>query len=85
MKSEDSLWDTGKKEGSSNTSIEEENSTLDLSETSPKENDEEINLDSSKETEEENEDWAIPLAEDVGDLNLKTLNKSAHIIYNITK
>ena len=73
MKSEDSLWDTGKEEGSSTSDIKEKNSTLDLSEPSPEKNDEEINLESPKETEEENEDWAIPLAEDVGDLNLKTI------------
>ena len=73
MKSEDSLWDTGKEEGSSTSSIEEEKSILDLSETAPEKNNDEINLESPKETEEENEDWAIPLAEDVGDLNLKTI------------
>jgi len=73
VKSEDSLWDTGKEEGSSTSSIEEEKSILDLSETAPEKNNEEINLESPKETKEENEDWAIPLAEDVGDLNLKTI------------
>ena len=54
MKSKDSLWDTGKEEGSSTSSIEEEKSILDLSETAPEKNNDEINLESPKETEEQN-------------------------------
>ena len=73
MKSEDNLWDTGKVEETSSSSDDETNSTLDLSGISPEKNEGEINLEDPKEIKEKDEDWAIPLAEDVEGLNLKTI------------
>ena len=70
MKSEDNLWDTGKVEETSSSSDDETSSTLDLSGISPEKNEGEINLEAPK---EKDEDWAIPLAEDVEGLNLKTI------------
>lgn len=70
MKSEDDLWDTGKEDKNSNSDNDEDNSTLDLSENSPEKDEEEINLELPK---EKDEDWAIPLAEDVDGLDLKTI------------
>ena len=72
MKSEDNLWDTGKDDDEA-SSASDDNSTLDLSEISPEKNDEEINLELPKEIEEKDEDWAIPIAEDVEGLNLKAI------------
>ena len=73
MKSEDDLWDTGKEDKDSNIDNEVDNSTLDLSEISPEKSEEEINLELPDKTKEKDEDWAIPLAEDIEGLNLKTL------------
>ena len=73
MKSEDNLWDTGKVEETSSSSDDETSSTLDLSGISPEKNEGEINLEDPKEIKEKDEDWAIPLAEDVEGLNLKTI------------
>ena len=73
MKSEDNLWDTGKVEETSSSSDDETSSTLDLSGISPEKNEGEINLEAPKEIKEKDEDWAIPLAEDVEGLNLKTI------------
>ena len=72
MKSEDDLWDTGKGDDAG-SSTSDNNSTLDLSEISPEKNDEVINLEPPKEVEEKDEDWAIPIAEDVEGLNLKAI------------
>ena len=72
MKSEDNLWDTGKDDDAASPASDD-NSTLDLSEISPEKNDEEINLELPKEIEEKDEDWAIPIAEDVEGLNLKAI------------
>ena len=80
MKSEDDLWDTGKEDKNSSSDNEEDNSTLDLSEISPEKNEEEINLELPKETKEKDEDWAIPLAEDVDGLNLKTIGIVSTIV-----
>ena len=73
MKSEDNLWDTGKDEDISSPDSKEDTSTLDLSEVVPEKNSEDINLELSKKIEENDEDWAIPLAEDVDGLNLRTI------------
>ena len=73
MKSEENLWDTGKEEDNSSLGSDDSNSTLDLSEITPERNQEEINLEVPKETEEKDEDWAIPVAEDIDGLNLKTI------------
>ena len=73
MKSEDSLWDTGKDEDISSPDSKEDTSTLDLSEVAPEKNSEDINLELPKKIEEKDEDWAIPLAEDVDGLNLRTI------------
>ncbi|MDC0243398.1 hypothetical protein OAK07_01785, partial [Marine Group III euryarchaeote] len=73
MKSEENLWDTGKEEDNSSLVSDDSNSTLDLSEITPERNQEEINLEVPKETEEKDEGWAIPVAEDVDGLNLKTI------------
>ena len=75
MKSEDDLWDTGKEDNTSSSNSDDDNSTLDLSETSPEKNGKEINLAIPEEAEatEKDEDWAIPLAEDVDGLNLRTI------------
>ena len=80
MKSEDDLWDTGKEDKNSNSNNAEDNSTLDLSERSPERNKEEINLESPKETKENDENWAIPLAEDVDTLDLKTIGIVSTIV-----
>ena len=73
MKAEENLWDTGKEEDNSSSGSDDSNSTLDLSEITPERNEEEINLEVPKETEEKDEDWAIPVAENVDGLNLKTI------------
>ena len=73
MKSEENLWDTGKEEDNSSLGSDDSNSTLDLSEITPERNQEEINLEVPKETEEKDEDWAIPVAENADGLNLKTI------------
>ena len=75
MKAEENLWDTGKEEDNSSSGSDDSNSTLDLSEITPERNEEEINLEVPKETEEKDEDWAIPVAENVDGLNLKTIGK----------
>ena len=72
MKSEDNLWDTGKDDDEVSLASDD-NSTIDLSEISPEKNDEEINLEVPKQIEEKDEDWAIPIAEDVEGLNLKAI------------
>ena len=75
MKSEDDLWDTGKEDDTSSSNSDDDSSTLDLSETSPEKDEKEINLAIPEESEaiEKDEDWAIPLAEDVDGLNLRTI------------
>ena len=75
MKEIDNLWDTGKESDNPNSSSDDGDSTLDLSETSPKKDVKEINLALPEEsnTDENEEDWAIPLAEEVDGLNLKTI------------
>ena len=75
MKSEDDLWDTGKEDDTSSSNSDDDSSTLDLSETSPEKDGKEINLAIPEESEaiEKDEDWAIPLAEDVDSLNLRTI------------
>ena len=75
MKSEDDLWDTGKEDDTSSSNSDDDSSTLDLSETSPEKDEKEINLAIPEESEaiEKDEDWAIPLAEDVDSLNLRTI------------
>ena len=75
MKEIDNLWDTGKEGDNPNSSSDDGDSTLDLSETSPKKDVKEINLALPEEsnTDENEEDWAIPLAEEVDGLNLKTI------------
>ena len=75
MKSEDDLWDTGKEDDTSSSNSDDDSSTLDLSETSPEKDEKEINLATPEESEaiEKDEDWAIPLAEDVDGLNLRTI------------
>ncbi|MFL2926148.1 MAG: hypothetical protein ACJZ3J_00405 [Candidatus Poseidoniales archaeon] len=75
MKSKDDLWDTGKEEDTSSSNSDDDSSTLDLSETSPEKDEKEINLAIPEESEaiEKDEDWAIPLAEDVDGLNLRTI------------
>ena len=75
MKSEDDLWDTGKEDDTSSSNSDDDSSTLDLSETSPEKDGKEINLAIPEESEaiEKDEDWAIPLAEDVDGLNLRTI------------
>ncbi len=73
MKSEENLWDTGKEEDDSSSGSDDSNSTLDLSEITPERNEEEINLEVPKETNEKDDDWAIPVAENVNELNLKTV------------
>ena len=75
MKSEDDLWDTGKEDDTSSSNSDDDSSTLDLSETSPEKDEKEINLAIPEENEaiEKDEDWAIPLAEDVDGLNLRTI------------
>ena len=75
MKSEDDLWDTGKDDDTSSSNSDDDSSTLDLSETSPEKDEKEINLAIPEENEaiEKDEDWAIPLAEDVDGLNLRTI------------
>ena len=73
MKSEENLWDTGKEEDSSSLGSDDSNSTLDLSEITPERKQEGINLEVPKETEEKDEDWAIPVAEDIDGFNLKTI------------
>jgi len=80
VKSEDDLWDTGKEDKNSSSDNEEDNSTLDLSEISPEKNEEEINLELPDETKEKDEDWAIPLAEDVDGLNLRTVGIVSTIV-----
>ena len=75
MKSEGDLWDTGKEDEISSSNSDDDSSTLDLSETSPKKDEKEINLAIPEENEDigKDEDWAIPLAEDVDGLNLRTI------------
>ena len=75
MKSEDDLWDTGKEDNTSSSNSDDDNSNLDLSETSPEKDGKEINLAIPEKAEatEKDEDWAIPLAEDVDGLNLRTI------------
>ena len=75
MKEIDNLWDTGKEGDNPKSSSDDGDSTLDLSETSPKKDVKEINLALPEEsnTDENEEDWAIPLAEEVDGLNLKTI------------
>ena len=75
MKSEDDLWDTGKEDDTSSSNSDDDSSTLDLSETSPEKDEKEINLaiPDESETIEKDENWAIPLAEDVDGLNLRTI------------
>ena len=73
MKSEDNLWDTGKDEDTSSTDSKEDTSTLDLSEVAPEKNSGDINLELPEKIEEKDEEWAIPLAEDVDGLNLRTI------------
>ena len=73
MKSEDELWDTGKEGKNSNSEIDENNSTLDLSEISPEKNNEEIILEDKEEHTESEDGWAVPLAEEVNELNLQTV------------
>tara|TARA_B100000902_G_scaffold383903_1_gene423362 strand:- start:2106 stop:4025 length:1920 start_codon:yes stop_codon:yes gene_type:complete len=73
VKSEENLWDTGKEEDDSSSGSDDSNSTLDLSEITPERNEEEINLEVPKETNEKDDDWAIPVAENVNELNLKTV------------
>ena len=73
MKSEDELWDTGKEKKNSNSEIDENNSTLDLSEISPEKNNEEIILEDKEEHTESEDGWAVPLAEEVNELNLQTV------------
>ena len=73
MKSEDDLWDTGKEKDTSSSNSSNSSATLDLSEISPERDEREINLELPKETENNDEDWAIPLAEDVDGLNLRTI------------
>ena len=75
MKSEDDLWDTGKEDDTSSPDSDDESSILNLSETSPEKDEKEINLAIPEESEaiEKDEDWAIPLAEDVNGLNLRTI------------
>jgi len=72
VKSEDELWDTGKEEKDS-SSDEDDNSTLDLSEISPEKNDNEIILEDIENNAEKEDDWAVPLAEEVDGLNLQTI------------
>lgn len=80
MKSEDGLWDTGKEEKDSSSDNNEDNSTLDLSEISPEKNEEEINLELPDKNKEKDEDWAIPLAEDVDKLDLRTIGIVSTIV-----
>lgn len=88
MKENDSnrlaLWETGKASNENQEEIEEETDTLDLSEPSPekKQPDEEINLSEKvKESDAtEDNDWAIPLAEDSDGINIKTVGAIGTVV-----
>tara|TARA_Y100001960_G_scaffold56783_1_gene58428 strand:+ start:274 stop:2181 length:1908 start_codon:yes stop_codon:yes gene_type:complete len=80
----DSLWETGKTSSENKEEIEEETDTLDLSEPSPEKErpDEEINLNQKVEEKDTTEDdnWAIPLAEDKEGIDIKTVGAIGTVV-----
>ena len=84
MEGNDSLWETGKTSSENKEEIEEETDTLDLSEPSPEKErpDEEINLKQKVEENETTEDdnWAIPLAEDKEGIDIKTVGAIGTVV-----
>ncbi len=84
MEGNDSLWETGKTSSENKEEIEEETDTLDLSEPSPEKErpDEEINLNQKVEEKDTTEDdnWAIPLAEDKEGIDIKTVGAIGTVV-----
>ena len=84
MEGNDSLWETGKTSSENKEETEEETDTLDLSEPSPEKErpDEEINLNQKVEEKDTTEDdnWAIPLAEDKEGIDIKTVGAIGTVI-----
>ena len=84
MEGNDSLWETGKTSSENKEETEEETDTLDLSEPSPEKErpDEEINLNQKVEEKDTTEDdnWAIPLAEDKEGIDIKTVGAIGTVV-----